>query len=142
MIADVIQVDVRTWLRSLPQEVVTPQRADAAAAEVLAGVPLPPGYSDGFPARLGVNERYRFAAQLTGLAGCRWVQEWQRAKAAGDQAAVIRAADALCSSHNWQVLKDIQEEGLWSRNFWETADRTAAGSPPEHWTDMLGCAQF
>ena len=77
---------------------------------------------------------------MTGLVGCGWIKEWERAKKTGDDASRARAAEALRSSHNWPVLKDMQDEGGWSDVFWETADKTAAGSPPEQYQGAIGCS--
>ncbi len=50
----------------------------AAAAQALAGVPLPPGFDEGAVAALGTNDPYQFGARVTGLVGCAWIAEWVR----------------------------------------------------------------
>jgi hypothetical protein len=134
------QVDVTTWLDAMPPEIVTPPKADQAAAKVLADIPLPPGFDAGSLADLGTNDQYQFGVQVTGRVGCAWIAEWKRADQAGDQAAKSKAAAALRSSHNWKALKQIAPQGGWSSIFWDVADQTAAGQVPQGYESTLGCA--
>ena len=70
-----VRVDVRTWLAALPANIVTPDRAGAAAAEVLADVPLPPGFDVGSLDVRGADDPYQFGAAMTGRVGCAWIAE-------------------------------------------------------------------
>ncbi|WP_250006746.1 hypothetical protein [Actinoplanes sp. M2I2] len=133
------RVDVATWLAAMPPEVVTPARVQQAAAEVLADIPLPPGFSAASLDDLGTNDRYQFGAQVTGRVGCAWIAEWVRADQAGDQAAVEKAATALRGSHRWKVLEDMADDGGWSEVFWEVADKTVRSGPPDGYEDAIGC---
>ncbi|TYB35434.1 hypothetical protein FXF50_23675 [Micromonospora sp. AP08] len=139
ILAHVVRVDVRTWLAALPPEIVTPDRVDEQAAKVLADIPLPPDFDRAALAGLGTNDAYQFGARVTSRVGCGWIAEWQRARRAGDDAALRRAADALRSSHNWKVLHQMNAEGDWPEVFWETADEVAAGSVPRGYEGALGC---
>jgi hypothetical protein len=139
VLADVVQVDARTWLAALPAEIVTPQGVAEQAAKVLADVPLPPGFDTASLNDLGTNDAYQFGAKVTSRVGCAWIAEWLRAKKAGDDAARQRAADALRSSHKWKVLHQMKDEGAWPEVFWETADKVAAGNPPRGYGEALGC---
>ncbi|MEU2610508.1 hypothetical protein ABZ570_02795 [Micromonospora sp. NPDC007271] len=139
VLGHVVQVDARTWLAALPAEIVTPGRVAEEAAKVLADVPLPPGFDTAALTDLGTNDAYQFGAGVTSRVGCGWIAEWLRAKKAGDDAALQRAADALRSSHNWKVLHEMNDEGDWPEVFWETADKVAAGNPPPTYGQALGC---
>jgi hypothetical protein len=139
VLADVVRVDARTWLAALPAEIVTPERVDERAAEVLADVPLPPGFDTAALKTVGTNDPYQFGARVTSRVGCGWIAEWLRAKEAGDDAAVKRAADALRSSHKWKVLHQMNDEGDWPEVFWEIADKVAAGTSPAGYEGALGC---
>ncbi|MFG3712437.1 hypothetical protein ACIBTZ_21100 [Micromonospora sp. NPDC049460] len=139
VVADVVRVDARTWLAALPAEIVTPERVQEQAAKVLADVPLPPGFDIAALNGLGTNDPYQFGAKVTSRIGCGWIAEWLRAKEAGDDAALRRAADALRGSHKWKVLHQMNDEGDWPEVFWETADKVAAGSPPVGYKEALGC---
>jgi hypothetical protein len=139
LLADVVRVDVRTWLAALPPEIVTPERVSEQAAKVLADVPLPPGFDTAALAGLGTNDAYQFGAKVTSRVGCGWITEWLRARKAGDAAAVARAADALASSHRWKVLHQMNDAGDWPEVFWEIADKVAAGTSPAGYEQALGC---
>jgi hypothetical protein len=133
------RVDVQTWLDAMPPEIVTPGRADEAAAKALEGVPLPPKFDRSALDAVGTNDQYQFGAAVAARVGCGWIGEWQRAKQAGDQAALKTAADALRSSHQWKFLQQMNKDGDYPEVFWETADQTAAGGPPTGYRDALGC---
>ncbi|MEU4240795.1 hypothetical protein [Actinoplanes sp. NPDC026619] len=140
-VSTIKQVDVQTWLAAMPPEVVTADRADAAADKILADVPLPPNFDRAKVAALGTNSPYHFGALVTGLVGCGWIAEWERARKAGDQAAVRKAADAMKSSHHWKVLNDMNDGGDWPEAFWEVSDKIAAGKDPVGYQDWLGCSR-
>jgi hypothetical protein len=139
VLQDIVRADVRTWLAALPETIVTPDRVADQAAKILAGVPLPPGFDAGALQKLGTNDPYQFGAEVTARVGCGWIAAWLQAENTGDQAALRRAADALRSSHGWQVLIAMKDDGGWSDVFWEVADDTAAGHPPGGYVDALGC---
>jgi hypothetical protein len=139
VIAEVVRVDVPTWLAALPPEIVTPGRAQEAADKVLAGIPLPPGFDRAALAGLGINDPYQFGAEVSSLVGCGWMTEWLRAKEAGDPAALQRASAALRGSHQWAVLQRMEGDGQWSEVFWETADGFVAGHPSRGYASAIGC---
>ena len=43
---------------------MTPDRAAAVSNDMLADVPLPPGFDKAALTKLGTNDRYQFAAQI------------------------------------------------------------------------------
>ncbi|GIF25557.1 hypothetical protein BJ973_003834 [Actinoplanes tereljensis] len=139
VVATIVRADVPTWLAALPPEIVTPGKADEAADKVLADIPLPPKFDKAKLAGLGVNDPYQFTAGVTSAVGCGWIEEFLRAKTAGDQAAMKKATDALSSSHNWKALKALVDEGDWAEAFWELADKVATGTVPDGYKDWIGC---
>jgi hypothetical protein len=141
VLAHVVRADVRTFLAAMPPEVVIPGREQKALAEVIADIPLPPGFDTATVLNGGANDPYQFGATVTGPIGCAWIAEWRRADKAGDTAARDRATAALRGSHKWQVLLRMDPQGGWSTVFWEYADRTVAGDPPSvtEVNDGLGC---
>ena len=140
VLADIEFVDVRTWLAALPPQIVTPDKVSQAAAKVLADVPLPPGFDIASLRVDGANDPYQFGARVTGEVGCGWIAEWLRADRVGDDDARARAAAAMKSSRDWDVLRQMNDEGDWPEAFWQVADDVAAGRPPAGFADALGCA--
>jgi hypothetical protein len=139
LLTHVRRVDVKTWLAALPADIVTPDKAQAAAAKLLTGIPLPPGFDPEKVKYEGTNDPYQFGTRVTSEVGCRWIEEWDRAVRAGDQPARERAAAALKSSHHWKVLNDMNAEGDWPEAFWGYADEIAAGRLPAGYKSGLGC---
>ncbi|MGY0003955.1 hypothetical protein [Micromonospora sp. I033] len=139
LLTHVVRADVRTWLAALPPEIVTPARVDEQARKVLAGVPLPPNFDPATLRDVGTNDPYQFRARVLSRVGCAWIAEWERATRAGDDAALRRAGDALRSSHKWQVLHQMNDEGDYPEAFWRAADEIVAGAPPARFTEGLGC---
>lgn len=121
------QVDARTFLAAMPPEIVTPDRAAAAADKVLADIPLPPGFNRAALKDLGANDAYEFGAEVSKVVGCGWIADWKQARATGNDAEVKRAANAMESSHHWAVLQQMESQGAWSQSFWEIADSMAGG---------------
>jgi hypothetical protein len=138
-VAHIVQADVPTWLAALPPEIVTPDKADAAADRILAGVPLPPSFDKSKLATLGTNDPYQFGANVTSLVGCGWIEEWLRARQAGDTAAQKKAAQAMAGSHKWKILNDMNAAGDWPEVFWELSDQLADGREPLGYKDAIGC---
>ncbi|MFY1615480.1 hypothetical protein [Micromonospora sp. WMMD736] len=137
VLAAVVRVDVRTWLAMLPAEMVRPARE--RAAEVLVGVPLPPGFDVAVFDTVGVSDSYQFGVAVTSRVGCGWIEQWRRARAGGDQDAVRRAVEALAGSHGWRVLRDMDGAGDWPEVFWGVADAVVSGTLPAGYVAALGC---
>lgn len=151
VLGSLIEADVDTWLSAMPDSVVKPGSRAVAVDEMLVDVPLPDGF-DRTALRSGdaVQDRYQLGAMVAGSVACRWIEVWIAAVDAGDVAAEERAADAMSTSHNWQVLLDMDKEGDYPEVVWELAD-AMANDPPvlggmpitvrESYSDSLGCNQ-
>lgn len=139
VLGKVKRVDVDTWLAALPPEIVVPGKAEAVAKEMFADVPLPPDFDRKQLAKLGVNDRYQFAAEALQRVECGWLDEWDRADRAGDAAAGQRAVDALASARGWHVLTEMDPRGDFSEGPWQLADRVTFGDKPIKYQEMLGC---
>jgi hypothetical protein len=122
VLADVEHVDVPTWPAALPATIVTPGRVDSAAAKILAGVPLPPGFDVNALEAVGVNDPYQFAAEATGRVGCAWIAEWIRGTGPATTprsgrramlcAAATRATITMMSSYSDGSIKSPHSIGL------------------------------
>ncbi|HTE59563.1 MAG TPA: hypothetical protein VK631_04385 [Solirubrobacteraceae bacterium] len=120
------QVDARAWLRALPASAVTPSEQRDAVDEMLAGLPLPPGFDAGsLRGGAATRDRYQLGAKAAGAVACGWLATWAEAKAAGDDAGVRRAVVALASSRDWAILREMNAEGDYPEVVWEYADAVA-----------------
>ncbi|MBQ1023840.1 hypothetical protein [Micromonospora sp. C95] len=135
----VIKVDAEAFLDALPPEIVTPGDVREEAARILADLPSPPGFDVSVLDNAGANDPYQFGAAVAGRVTCDWIAEWIRADSAGDEQAVKQAAAALRSSHQWQVLHDMNDEGDYPEVVWEIADQVADGDVPSWYEEGLGC---
>ncbi len=133
-------VDVDTWLRAMPRQVVRFGATRQAVDEVLADVPTPPGFDVAQLDRLGVNDRYTFGAQTVTRVVCGWLDEWQRADRAGDVAGAAAARTALGGIRGWKVLDDMAREGDYSDDMWTFSDKVNAGDSLKHLVAYRGCA--
>ncbi|MEU4623967.1 hypothetical protein AB0G04_28830 [Actinoplanes sp. NPDC023801] len=135
----VVRAGPEAFLASLPPEVVTPGKVREAATAILADVPLPPGFDVDDVEVGGANSPYQFNARVITKVSCQWLAEWERADRAGDDPAAETAAAALSGATGWQVLKDMEDGGGWSRQLWDLAADAAGGDYPEEYEDRLSC---
>lgn len=104
-------VGVAAWLAAMPPEVVGPAARPAAIAQMLHGVPLPPGF-DAFGLRSEgeIPDRFMLAKSVTGAVACGWIQRWLSATRDGDGAAAREAIDAMGTARRWPVLLGMVRE--------------------------------
>lgn len=119
-------VDVDSWLSAMPESAVQPGQQDKAVEAMLRGVPLPAGFDRAsVDTGGGVRDRYQLGAAVAGAVGCAWVELYDAALKRGDDAGARQAVDAMSSSHDWRVLRDMDEEGGYPEAFWGLADEMA-----------------
>jgi hypothetical protein len=142
-------VDVSTWLAALPADVVKPVDRATVVAKMLADMPLPPGLNaSNIATGVSTNDYYQLGAAVTGTVACAWFDQFFKASEAVDNAKRQQAIDALESSHNWPVLKQMQSAGGWSAAVWGLADAASGVSPyPQPMTrddvvKALGCDRY
>jgi hypothetical protein len=135
------QVDVDTWLGAMPASVVKPGDETRVADEMLADIPLPPGFDKRLLPSGGTNDYYQYGAAVTGKVVCSWIEEYRVARGAGDPVAMKRATDALAGTHDWSVLSKMNAEGDWPEVVWEISDQIVGGKllPPLQYQQGLGC---
>ncbi|BBH67751.1 hypothetical protein ACTI_44360 [Actinoplanes sp. OR16] len=139
LLPKVVKVDAETFLKSLPDEIITPGDVREEAPKLLADVPLPPGFDIASLEKGGANDPYQFGAFVAGQVTCGWIGEYQRADEAGDDAAAKKAAAALATSRQWKVLQDMNAAGDYPEVVWDLADKVGGGEVPEWYKDGLGC---
>lgn len=134
------RVSVDTWLAAMPPEVVVPGKAAEVAAEIVADIPLPPGFDQAGLVAEGVNSRYHFGAKIVDGVMCGWFNEWQRAASAGDSAGVSRVVEALKTTKSWKILTEMQDlGGEYSEGPWELAKQVTADDDPLVHLEQYGC---
>lgn len=123
LLAALRRVDVDTWLSAMPASVVKAASRGAVVREMLAGIPLPPGFDAAALERgPSVSDRYQVAANVTGRVACAWFDRWAAARRRGDAATERAAVEAMQTVRGWKVLAEIEREGGWSRVLWAYAD--------------------
>ena len=116
-------VDVNTWLDAMPDNVVKPTSRRQAVDAMLADIPIPPGLNVvALSSGEGVLERYHLGAKVAGEVFCGWMGIWHEARAKGDAAMVAAASDAMATSHDWAILKEMEEHGGFPQVLWQFAD--------------------
>jgi hypothetical protein len=117
-------VGVDTWLGAMPAEVLRPAARSAAIAQMLRGIPVPPGFDSsalhfrGMPGPSGsalqsesaLTDRFMLGKSLTGAVACDWLQRWLSATRAGDGAVAQEAVDAMGTAPHWPVLLQMVRE--------------------------------
>jgi hypothetical protein len=148
-LASLEEVDVDAWLSAMPASVVQPAMQAEVIDEMLAGIPLPPGFdSTAIPTTEAVRDRYQLGAQVAGAVACAWIDRWVAARDAGEDAGAREAVDAMATSPTWPVLLEMEAEGAYPEVLREYAAAMAgnglvpAGKPmtvEETYESALGC---
>lgn len=122
----------------LPDSFVTDAERAGVIADMLDPLPLPDTF-DPTTIRSTDVSRYQLGAAVTGAVACAWLDQFATAKQDGDAAAMQEAVDAMATSRDWPVLKEMRSEGGWSQVIWQMADQVAAGDLPEDYAQGIGC---
>jgi hypothetical protein len=108
VVESVGHVDGASWEAALPDRVVTPATRQQVVDEMLAGVPLPPGFD---AAGLGESELVRDRANLAGdvqhLVACSWLDRYFTADGEGDAAAA--ALEAIAAMPDWPASQEVAD---------------------------------
>lgn len=120
------RVGVDAWLGSMPPEVLRPAARSAAIAQMLRGMPVPPGFDatalhfQGTPVPSGsslqsesaLTDRFMLGKAVTGAVACDWLQRWLTATRSGDGGAAREAVDAMATARHWPaLLQMVREKG-------------------------------
>lgn len=122
----------------LPASFVTDAERPGVIADMLEPIPLPDGFD---PASIQSTEidPYQLGAAVTGAVTCAWLDQYTEARQTGDATGVQEAADAMATSRDWPVLKEMEKSGDWPDAVWGLADHMAAGDAPKGWAAQIGC---
>lgn len=133
------RVDAEAWSAALPPDAVGPAEASRVIGEMLGDVPLPDGF-DASVLETGLTmDRYQLGAVVSGAAACAWMDLWDDATKAGDQAAADEAVEAMRSSRRWAVLRQMNTQGDYPEAVWETAAAMSRDAERGLWVGGLGC---
>ena len=124
-------VDRAAWVAALPSSAIVPSRQPAVIAAMLADIPKPDGFDVRKLRTQQDIERYDLGAAVAGAVTCRWIEDWDKARRAGDAEQIGRALDALKSSKRWKILLEMQRTGDFTRILWDYVDQVAAGTLPK-----------
>jgi hypothetical protein len=114
------RADVDTWLAALPPEIVRPVEDAAAVDAMLDGIPIPDSVDvDQLRSLALALSRYQLGAKVTGAVACGWLDQWAAAVKAGDDASARQAVDAMATSRDWPMLREMENQGGWSQVVWE-----------------------
>lgn len=123
-------VGVDAWLGAMPPEVIRPAARSAAIAQMLRGIPVPPGFDTSslhfrvMPVRPGpdtsalqsesaLTDRFMLAKSVTGAVACGWLQRWLSATRAGDDSSAREAVEAMATAPRWPaLLRMVREKGF------------------------------
>ena len=118
-------VSVDDWLDAMPPEIVQPGASASEFADILTGVPLPPGTSiDQLVAQQTVGNRNQLAAEALKVVVCGWTDEWFASGSADAQA-------ALGDIRDWPIVKELSANSGWRliAEMTAIADAIAHGQP-------------
>jgi hypothetical protein len=107
-------VSVDRWLSAMPAEVVQPAARSTVIAQMLDGVPLPPGFQTaGLEAETHFTDRYQLGQAVAGAVACGWIESWSAANRSGDEAGARQAVEGMAGARHWTVLLQmVQEKGF------------------------------
>ena len=109
------RVSVDAWLSAMPASVVKSANRPAVVREMLADMPLPPGFSATKLERGAIlSDRYQLGAQVSGAVACAWFHRWAAARKRGDEATVDESIAAMRTATDWKILDEMKAEGAWT----------------------------
>jgi hypothetical protein len=156
LLASLKHVDVQTWLAALPAFAVRPDERRQTVAEMLTGLPIPPGVRselDHLRDDVTILDRYDLTAAVSGVVACGWLEHWATARAVDDAAAEREAVRAMSTARHWPLFSRLPDEQLagYPAIVWGYADamrdhRTAitdhrgvVDMTRQDWGSALGC---
>jgi hypothetical protein len=143
------EVDVDTWLTAMPASVIQPAMQAEVVNEMLAGIPLPPGFDrTTIVTSSAVRDRYQLGVQVAGAVACSWIDRWVTAHRVGDEDGAREAVEAMATTSSWPILQEMEDEGDYPQVLRQYATAMAgdgfvpAGKPltiEESYATALGC---
>jgi hypothetical protein len=142
-------VSVDEWLGAMPPSVVLPAKTGDAVDAMLEGILVPDGFDrERLKRDATVRDRYQLGARVSGAVACAWIERWVAAHRSGDDAAAKAAVDAMQTTRQWPILREMDRAGDYPEVLWQLAGAmngdgiVPAGRPmtvEEAYRDALGC---
>ena len=111
LLRSVRAVSVDRWLAAMPPEVVQPAAESGVIAQMLRGVPLPPGFDpSSLEADDELSNRFDLGQAAAGAVACGWLESWDAATRSGDTATAEAAVAAMSGARHWAVLLQMVHE--------------------------------
>jgi hypothetical protein len=130
LLADLKPVSTDDWIKALPPDAVPTADRATVVAQMLRGIPLPPGFTAAdVPGQGLTNNRYQLGADVAGAVACTWLKLWSQARAAGDEAKVQQAIAAMATNPSWPILQEMRSQGAYP----EMLDEFAKAMPSGTW---------
>ena len=128
LLAQLEQVDTDTWLSALPASVIKAADRAGAVAEMLRGIPLPPGFDPStIKGATLTKDRYQLGAAVSGTVACTWFRRWSDARRRGDEAGVRAAIAAMATAKHWPILKEMAVPGDYPEVMWQLVEAMPSG---------------
>jgi hypothetical protein len=106
LLAQLKTVSTDQLLSSLPKGYIVPSKLPGAVSEILADVPLPPGYSsEPVLTNLQSVSHDMLAQRLIIRVECGWIDLWVAARKHGDKAEMDRIANTLAPYRTWRYSR-------------------------------------
>jgi hypothetical protein len=114
LLRSVRAVSVDRWLAAMPPEVVQPAAESGVIAQMLQGVPLPPGFDpSSLEAERELSNHFDLGKAVAGAVACGWLESWDAAIRSGDAPTAEAAVTAMSGARHWAVLLQmVQERGF------------------------------
>ena len=77
---------------------------------------------------------------MVALYTCAWLEDFENAKAHGQQGRADEAARVLGTSRQWPILRQLDAAGDYPEVVWELSDQAVAGQVPDWYREGLGCS--
>ena len=135
LLTHVRAVSEEEFEEALPETFVTEGQQEVVL-EMMGDMPAPPDWSY---ARPDGPSRYQLGVSAAGSVACAWLDEWTDAVGRTTRAAPGRAVDALGTSRDWAILREMNAQGDYPEAIWNYADKVAQGQVPAGYQDGLGC---
>lgn len=121
-----VPVSSGNWLAAMPANVVVPSNVDSVAAEMMADMPLPPGFDAAEAVGNDITgDRYDVGVEVTSAVMCAWLVRWDEGNRTSNDEMVESAVVAMQTSKDWKVLHEMNAEGDYPEVTWEIADGAA-----------------